>query len=236
MRPVREAGCYLHGPRRKHLRVRFEGRAVLPLAEGPHPSGRCPEDPGARRPGRLVSELKGRVPKGAFSFFINRLKGDNVPLFKNRSFLVKMVKDEDADESNTLEVDIDEVRSHFRRNKNTYLAIGAGIGLAGITYLVMKSSVPVTPTIPNTMDGHDVVNVLPRASSFAKQTNNITTVLIRRGHPGTMVLCKETGEVFGSIARAAEANGINRPNLSSHLAGRLPHVGGLTFEKLGEAV
>lgn len=68
--------------------------------------------------------------------------------------------------------------------------------------------------------------------------NNLeqTTVLVRRGHPGNIVKCVETGEIFASQQRASEALGISASNLSRHLRGDMPHVKGLTFEGLGEAV
>lgn len=72
---------------------------------------------------------------------------------------------------------------------------------------------------------------------FKSQVNQIAIQsLVRRGHPGNVIQCVETGERFASQARAAKAMDIASSNLSSHLAGRLPHVGGYHFVKLGEAV
>lgn len=63
---------------------------------------------------------------------------------------------------------------------------------------------------------------------------NYNEILSRRGHPGNAVKCEETGEIFASQNRAAEANKISPSRLASHLAGNLENVGGLHFTKLGE--
>ena len=58
-------------------------------------------------------------------------------MLKGRSFLVKMVKDDPS--GNPEEVNIgDEVKSHFEKYKFAYIAGGAGLGLAGVTYLIMR--------------------------------------------------------------------------------------------------
>lgn len=65
--------------------------------------------------------------------------------------------------------------------------------------------------------------------------NEVTTILARRGHPGNLLRCNETGEVFASQGRAADLMGLSRGRLSQHVNGKLDDVGGYTFEKIGEA-
>jgi hypothetical protein len=67
-------------------------------------------------------------------------------------------------------------------------------------------------------------------------TNVVTTNLTRRGHPGYIVKCLETGEMFASQRRAAEALGVNRYELYKQLQDIVPTAGGYTFKKMGEAI
>jgi hypothetical protein len=116
---------------------------------------------------------------------------------------------------------ISKIKIHVRENKTVYitgiscLSVGVLVTLVGTKQLVVVDSFKFqwkTTTL-----------------------NEITTVLARRGHPGNIVRCIETGETFASINRTANAMGLNRGNLSAHLSGHIPHVKGYHFEKLGEA-
>jgi hypothetical protein len=108
--------------------------------------------------------------------------------------------------------DAEKIKVHFRKNQKLYLGIGIGV----LITLAIRRPVSIAPVFNN--------------------TNTVITDLSRRGHPGKIIRCKETGEVFASIHRGADAMGINRGNLSSHVNGNLPRVGGYTFEVLGEAI
>jgi DNA endonuclease I-HmuI-like, NUMOD-like domain len=108
--------------------------------------------------------------------------------------------------------DVAKIKAHFRKNKKLYLGIGIGI----LITLAVRRPVSIAPIFNN--------------------TNTVITDLSRRGHPGYIVRCKETGEVFASINRAANVMGLNQANIVHFLKGRVPHVGGYTFEVLGEAV
>jgi hypothetical protein len=118
---------------------------------------------------------------------------------------------------------IDRVKAHVSRHKVVYISAGivasAAVG-AGIALVVSKQIVIV--------------------DSFKFQwksttTNNVTTILERRGHPGNLVRCIQTGEVFASQNRAANLLGISTSKLSKHLRGLREDVDGFTFENLGEA-
>lgn len=63
---------------------------------------------------------------------------------------------------------------------------------------------------------------------------NYNELLSRRGHPGNAVKCEETGEIFASQNRAAEANNISPTTLRRNLIGEIPDAKGLHFTKLGE--
>lgn len=49
------------------------------------------------------------------------------------------------------------------------------------------------------------------------------------------VRCIETGEVFSSAREAAKHVNVGDSAMSNHLAGRFPHVGGKTFERVTDA-
>lgn len=116
----------------------------------------------------------------------------------------------------------DKVKTHFRENKKVYLAFAGG---ALLVYVAgSRRDVEV-----NSNTKYLSIN------SPDHSTNVVVTQLQRRGHPGNLVRCNETGEVFASQQRAAEAMGINPGTLSSHLNGKYDSAQGLTFERLGEA-
>lgn len=163
-----------------------------------------------------------------------------MPLFKNRSFLVKMVKDEDTNQENTVEVDIDEIKDHFRRNRNTYIVGGVGLGLVGITYLVMRGGTPMLPNAPR-------VPSIPNANSVAKNqtvaglfnwrpisTITMTTeVSAHRQGPPSWIVKGPDDVLYPSQAVAALKNGYSATKMSKHLREGLPLPDGQQFERVG---
>lgn len=110
------------------------------------------------------------------------------------------------------------VKQHLKDNKKVYL-VGTGCLVTG--YLLRPQVVNIV----------DVCNVKYKSPTV----NIVSTELARRGHPGNLIKCIETGEVFASQRRAAEALGIERVDLYKHLKGLTDSVKGFTFEILGEA-
>lgn len=115
---------------------------------------------------------------------------------------------------------IHKVRIHFEKNGKIYLV---GAGCLGAGYLFRGNSEQI-------VKARNFAGIAYRSP----QTNLVVTQLTRRGHPGYMIKCVNTGETFASIRRAAEAMGINRVDLHRHLRGDLSNVGGHIFENLGE--
>lgn len=122
-------------------------------------------------------------------------------------------------------MNVNKVKQHFKDNGKIYL-IGASCAILGAVATIVVSYSKAEASV-------DVVN----QGIFYKSpvTNNIITVLERRGHPGNVIRCIETGEVFASQGRTASLLDIDPSALSKHLRGKSPHVNGLTFENLGEA-
>lgn len=81
-------------------------------------------------------------------------------------------------------------------------------------------------------------NDIPQANggetSAGPSTSRAPSVA-RRGHPGNVIQCNETGKVYASQNLAAHILNIDPAELSQHMRGKRHHAGGLTFTKIGEA-
>ena len=159
-------------------------------------------------------------------------------MFKGRSFLVKMVKDDNAGHEEEVDV-TEDIRNHFQKNKNAYMAGAAGILFAGITCRIMKGSYPDVlrvseSSVPRVLDGPAKVTVTPLSLFSNRMTNNIVTVIERegRGHPGYLVRCLETNEIFTSQYEAARQLGVWPSIVSGHLNGKLADVAGKHLERI----
>ena len=120
---------------------------------------------------------------------------------------------------------LNNVKKHFKTNKNAYISGATALAVGVVGTKALSNPVAVQKAINQGM-------------LIWKPVQNLeqTTVLVRRGHPGFIIKCVETGEVFASKARACEALNIARADLSKHLSGAQEAVKGLHFENLGEAI
>lgn len=114
------------------------------------------------------------------------------------------------------------LKSHIKEHKREYIIGASCLAVGGIATYVVISRVTIDSSIDIVGDNNTVVNITQ-------------TILARRGHPGNVIRCVETGEVFASQNRAADLLGIAKSRLSSHLSNGSPLPGGLHFEKIGEA-
>ena len=131
---------------------------------------------------------------------------------------------------------IDKVKNHIQKNKNYYIVGGVLVG-AGITCLIMRpvvSGIPRVPTSDVPRVSENVSYIQPRVLNFFSRTGDITTNIHNgeRGHPGFLTRCLETGDVFKSQAKAAEAFEVSSSVMSGHLNGKLDDVGGFHFERI----
>ena len=118
---------------------------------------------------------------------------------------------------------IDKIRTHISENKNVYIAAGVGVTVGAVLVGGMFYGRQV------------IINDSLNVSVNSPKTNIVIANLTRRGHPGNIIRCVETGEVFASQRRAAEALGLNRIDIYKMLKGELDNVKGLSFENLGES-
>lgn len=116
-------------------------------------------------------------------------------------------------------------RDHITENKNAYVAgvsgLAAGLAIGGAIF--------------HQTGGSNIAKQVVIAGKTGNVTQNVTQVLVRRGHPGYITRCVETGETYASVARAAQATGVSCTALRQHLKGATAAVGGLHFENLGDA-
>ena len=119
--------------------------------------------------------------------------------------------------------DAEKVRAHIERNKNRYYA-GSIVVVAGITCYIMRGRTVVGSAASE-------VNIRPLAF-FSKQ--NVVTVIERegRGHPGYLVKCLETGDIFRTQGDAARTLGVDKSTMSRHIQGIYPNVNDLHFERI----
>lgn len=115
---------------------------------------------------------------------------------------------------------LDRAKAHVKKNKAIY--IGTAVGVAGVA----------TGVILGRRNTAIVLQYKPEGSPI---TLTQIVELVRRGHPGKVLRCIETGEVFASQNRAASTLGIDPGAIARYLAGSNPTAGGYTFEYLGDA-
>jgi DNA endonuclease I-HmuI-like, NUMOD-like domain len=117
----------------------------------------------------------------------------------------------------------DKVVTHMQEHKEAWIAggvcfaVGLGGGLA--------------------VGGPQLIQIVDAFNFKYKSptTTQIINMLVRRGHPGFVIKCNETGEVFASQNRMAEALGLKPTDVAQQLNGHRSHAKGYTFERLGEA-
>jgi hypothetical protein len=155
---------------------------------------------------------------------------------KPRKF--RLFKDHEVTVSTDIAEEWDNIKSHFQRNKTTYVAVG----VAGITYALTRSissshiggtvGVPVNGPIGTIAE--NVANARALQLFSNKPHLTMTTIIEagRQGPPSWVVRCKETGDIFTSQIQAARSMGITPSLLSGHLNGKFEDVHNLHFERI----
>lgn len=122
---------------------------------------------------------------------------------------------------------LDEIKSHFERNKTTYIIVA----VAGITYIIMRSTIAHRGMGVSLNAHRGLANTASFIFGKNEQTINPITVIQRhgRGHSGYPVVNLESGLTTISAREMAKVFDISEGNLSGHLNGRFPDVKGLHF-------
>lgn len=140
---------------------------------------------------------------------------------------------------------IEKIKEHIQKHEVLYCCVFTGLGVAGITYVIMRSNASlkyISPGIPGTANlgipeiGENTsTNIVSNSLFCGKSTvmNKVSYILSdRQGPPSWVVRCKETGNIFTSQRTAALETGVPENELSRHLNGMLEHVRGLHFERI----
>lgn len=113
------------------------------------------------------------------------------------------------------------VKEHLKKYKKEYIIGGVCITAGVVIGVVVSKS--------------DSIKIGNNGIAIGSKIITTDVNLTRRGHPGNVIKCNETGEIFASQRRAAQAMGLSNIELYNQLAGRAEKAKGYTFEKLGEA-
>lgn len=105
---------------------------------------------------------------------------------------------------------IGKVKQHVKDNKAIY--IGTAVGVAGL----------VSGAVLSRRNTAVVLQYKPENSPV---TLSQVVELVRRGHPGKVIRDLQTGEVYASVRRAAEAVGKNPAFVRDNLGGRFEYLG-----------
>ena len=119
---------------------------------------------------------------------------------------------------------INKIKAHLRENKKVYY-VGTICFAAGATLVAVIA----------TRNVEIVDKKMIQINWRSPGTNQIIHETVRRMHPGYIVQNVRTGEVWASQNAAADALGIPRMVMSSHLRGLFPNVDGEVYRRIGEA-
>ena len=113
-----------------------------------------------------------------------------------------------------------QVKNHFVENKWVYISVGAVAGISAASFVAGRYSGVKVVTVT------DVANV----KLWSPTTTNITVSLEELSIPSKPIYCPQLKRAFNSISAASRELGINRADISNHLAGRRGPISDYTFE------
>jgi hypothetical protein len=121
------------------------------------------------------------------------------------------------------------IKEHFEKHKIAYSCGLTGLGVAGITCIIIRDY--VSQPISSNVIGAAGSNVIGAGKKVV--INKVSFISAnRQGPPSWVVRCKETGSIFTSQRSAASEMGITQVNLSRHLNGMQDHAEGYHFERI----
>ena len=125
---------------------------------------------------------------------------------------------------------IEQIKEHFKRHKVLYSCIGTGIGVAGITCVIMRSRASQHIGRGTSVTANRGISVVAERSVV---TSNVSFISSRRqGAPSWVVRCKETGHIAPSQLKMAVDMGLSASEISKQLTGAMDNVRGYHFERI----
>lgn len=152
-------------------------------------------------------------------------------MFRNRSLLVKIVKD-DPSGGDAVQVDVlDEVKNHFERNKNAY-KVGCAFAIAGITCFIMRGRIEALAY--GGAYGPETADTLVTNRSLFSLSCRQHAIVIRNeiGRPSYLIHDLNTDLWYRSQNAIAKALGATDKMVSDHVNGLIPHVKGHQLERV----
>jgi polygalacturonase len=123
----------------------------------------------------------------------------------------------------------DKFKEHIQKYKVVYTVGITGVGVAGITWLIMRgiTSQPISSCVTGTTGSYVI------GTGKKVIIDNVSFISAdRQGPPSWVVRYKETGMIFTSQRSAAIAMEISEFNLSKHLNGFQEDAQGYHFERI----
>lgn len=124
----------------------------------------------------------------------------------------------------------------MQRNKIMYLAGGSCLMIGSVIGLFLS----INRKINHTSNALQILKAtrsklseLPSVDFVPKE--KIVDFIGRNGHPGNVIYCNETKQLFKSNREAARELGIDSRDLWAYLKGLKPTARGFTFKTIGEA-
>lgn len=124
----------------------------------------------------------------------------------------------------------DRIKQHFSENKKFYFGAMTGIGIAEISWFIMRGVAAQRINRGISVVADRGISVIADRSVV---TNNVSLISSRRqGAPSWVVRCLETGDIFSSQLSAAKEMDLPASEISKQLNGIMDHVRGYHFERI----
>jgi hypothetical protein len=126
---------------------------------------------------------------------------------------------------------LEKVKEHIKRNKVAYSCLATGLITAGFTCVIVRGRASSQRIGRGTsVTANRGISVVADRSVVTSTVSFISSR--RQGAPGWVVRCNETGDVFSSQLKAANAMNIPASEISKQLNGLMKNVRGYTFERI----
>lgn len=116
------------------------------------------------------------------------------------------------------------IKSHWQKNKTTYVACGATAVVTGVVVCVVRSKIKNV----------EVQNKIVQIMSW-KPKATLEVYIEALGDPGNIVQDLTTGSIYASQGQAAKELGLNPGRVSEQIRGIRDTVNGHQFKVLGKA-
>lgn len=119
--------------------------------------------------------------------------------------------------------------NHVKRHRIKYITGGACLFIGGILgmYITSNYKANMKQVVIDTIEEPVVNNI--------ENNINIINHIGRNGHPGNVIYCNETKQVFKSHREACRELGIDNRDLWAYIKQLKPTARGFTFKSVGEA-